>query len=448
MSNGKFHLILILSLGLSLGVVANAQNWPSFRGEFARGVTDGQDLPLVWDVESGRNVRWKTAIPGMGHSSPIVWGDRVFVTAAVSPELPPLVLGDEGGIDLAQEGAVHSWRLYSLDKRTGRILWFREAFSGKPRAARHVKASQANATPVTDGKSVVGIFGSQGLAVFDFDGNLKWKVDLGVLDPGLFGDKSSQWGHASSPILYRGLVFVQVDRHNESYLAAFNLETGEKAWSVARDEKPVWATPTLHESPERAELIVVGGDYDRGYDPVTGSELWRFARDYEVKTPTPFVAGNLVVLAGGYRGQPLYALRVGAVGDISASREQGRGEFLAWTSEPGGPYTSTPLAYGELLYFVRNTGILTVLSLESGDRIYRQRMESAYSASPVASDGRIYLIGEEGVISIVQAGREFKLLGSNDMGEPCMATPAISEGTLFLRTRSSLYALAEEAARN
>jgi outer membrane protein assembly factor BamB len=446
MGNGKFHLILILPLGFSLGAAVVAQNWPSFRGEFARGVADGQDLPLVWDVESGRNVRWKTAIPGMGHSSPIVWGDRIFVTTAVGSEPPPLVLGDEGGIDLAQEGA-HSWRLYSLDKRTGKILWFQEAFSGEPRAVRHVKASQANATPVTDGKSVVGIFGSQGLAVFDFEGNLKWKVDLGVLDPGLFGDKSSQWGHASSPILYGGLVFVQVDRHDDSYLAAFQLETGEKAWSVARDEKPVWATPTLHESPERTELIVVGGDYDRGYDPTTGRELWRFARDYEVKTPTPFVAGNLVVLAGGYRGQPLYALRVGAVGDISASKEPGRSEYLAWMSEPGGPYTSTPVAYGELLYLVRNTGILTVLSLESGDRIYRQRMESNYSASPVASDGRIYLTGEEGVISIVQAGREFKLLGSNNMGEPCMATPAISEGTLFLRTRSSLYALAEEAAR-
>jgi outer membrane protein assembly factor BamB len=448
MGNDRFHAIVILSLVFSLGAAADAQNWPSFRGEFARGVADGRGLPLVWHVESGKNVRWKTEIPGMGHSSPIVWGDRVFVTTAVGSGLPPLVLGDAGGIDLAQEGEVHSWRLYSLDKHTGKILWFREAFSGKPRAARHVKASQANATPVTDGKSVAGIFGSEGLAVFDFDGNLKWQVDLGVLDPGLYGNKSSQWGHSSSPILYRGLVFVQVDRHDDSYLAAFNLETGEKVWSVARDEKPVWATPTLHESPERTELIVVGGDYDRGYDPETGRELWRFARDYEVKTPTPIVAGDLVVLAGGYRGQPLYALRVGAVGDISASKEQGQREYLAWMSEPGGPYTSTPLAYGELLYFVRNTGILTVLSLESGDRIYRQRMESTYSASPVVSDGRIYLTGEEGAISIVKAGREYELLGSNDMGEPCMATPAISGDTLFLRTRSSLYALTEETAPN
>lgn len=433
--------LLLLLLGLSAAQL-QAQHWPGFRGELARGVADGQDLPVEWDLASGKNVRWKTEIPGMGHSSPVVWGDLIFVTTAVSQRRPELVLGDEGGIDLAGDEGAHSWRLLALDRTSGRLVWEREAFSGPARAGRHVKSSQANATPATDGETVVAIFGSQGLAAFDLDGTPRWSVDLGTLDPGLFGDPTSHWGHSSSPVIYRDLVIVQVDRHRDSFLAAYDLASGRRVWQISRDEKPVWATPTLHRGADGDELIVVGGDFDRGLDPGTGRELWRFARSYEVKTPTPVIAGDLIVLAGGYRGRPIYALRSGGRGDLSAEGPAADGH-LAWVSEPGGPYTSTPVAYRGRLYFVRNTGIFNVLSLASGESVHRRRLESTFSASPVASDGKIYLAGEEGVISVVRAEPDFELLAANDMGEPCMATPAISESTLFVRTRSNLYALAK-----
>ncbi len=420
---------------------AEGQHWPSFRGPFAGGVADGQDLPVSWDVESGENVRWKTPIPGMGHSSPVVWGDRVFVTTAVAAGDVKLVLGDKGGIDMSGDTGTQSWRIYCLDRRNGEVLWSKELYSGKPRASRHVKSSHANSTPATDGETVVAILGSQGMVGLDMEGKERWRWDLGVLDPGLFGDPYSSWGYGSSPVIGDGRVFVQVDRHAGSFLAAFDLASGKEIWKVRRDEKPVWATPTLHSDGERTQLIVLGGDYDRGYDPATGEEIWRFRRDLEVKTTTPIVAGELIILAGGYRGKPLYAIKSSAQGEVSVKGRAKTGGYLAWTSGSGGPYTSTPVVYGEHVHFARNTGIVTVLSLATGELVYRERLESSYSASPVASDGKIYLTGEQGVVTVIKAGPEFEVLGRSDMGEPCMATPAISQGALFVRTRGHLYAI-------
>ena len=418
---------------------AESQNWPSFRGPSARGVADGQDLPVSWDVQSGENVLWKTPIPGMGHSSPVVWGDRVFVTTAVAADEVGLVLGDKGRLQEARGKGSQSWRIYCLDRRNGEVLWWKELYSGEPRARRHVKASQANPTPATDGEMVVAILGSQGMVALDMEGNERWRRDLGVLNPGLFGDPVSSWGHGSSPVIGDGRLFVQVDRHGGSFLAAYDLTTGVEIWRVQRDEKPVWATPTFHSDGEKSQLIVMGGDYDRGYDPATGEEIWRFPRDLEVKTPTPIVADGLIILSGGYRGKPLYAIRSTAQGDLSGRKKAA--EHVAWKSASGGPYTSTPVAYGEQVHFVRNTGVVCALSLASGEQLYRERLGSTFSASPVASDGKIYLAGEDGVVTVIKAGPDFEVLGRSDMGEPCLATPAISQGALFVRTRGHLYAI-------
>jgi len=429
-------VVLCLAFGLVLAAStgAGAGDWPQFRGPAARGVLDGQKLPESWDVAAGTNIRWRTSIPGIGHSSPIVWGDRVFVTTAVSGHDEELVLGDEGGIDLADDSDEFSWRLYCLDSKSGEILWQREAYSGVPRATRHVKSSQANSTPATDGSVVVAVFGSQGLKAFDLAGKELWQRDLGVLDPGLFGDATSHWGHASSPVIHDGLVFIQVDRHAASYLAAFRAASGEEVWKIERNEKPVWSTPTVHQGPDRTQLIVMGGDWDRGLDPQTGGELWRFARDYEVKVSSPIVVADLVILSGGYRGTPLQAVPVGAAGVV---------ETPVWTSPPGGPYTPTPLAYGERIFFSRNTGVLTVLSVESGELLHRSRLGGNFSASPVASDGRVYLASEEGVVTVVTAAAEPEVLAQIDMAEPIMASPAISDGTLFVRTAGHLYAIGQ-----
>ena len=428
-------------VALSLRLDAQAQDWPSFRGTGAQGVADGQNLPAEWDVKAGRGVRWKAAIPGVGHSSPIVWGERVFLTTAVPAEAPTLVLGDKGGIDLAADKPPISWRLLCLDARDGKLLWQREAHAGAPRAARHVKSSQANPTPVTDGKTVVALFGSGSLVAHDFEGAPRWSVDLGTLNPGLLGDPKSEWGHASSPVIFEDLAIVQVDKHADSFLAAFDLLSGKPVWRVARDERPVWATPTLHRSFGRVELVVVGGLHVRGYDPRTGKELWRFKDEAEVKTPTPFVGDGLVIFAGGYRGRPIFAIRAGAEGDVSVPADAKAGPFLAWRTEPGGPYTTTPLAYRDLLYTVRDEGVLGVYDLKTGALVYRERTGTTHSASPVASDGKVYLAGEDGQLLVLRAGRIFEVLARIDMGETVFATPALSRGTMYVRTRGQLYAI-------
>jgi outer membrane protein assembly factor BamB len=425
----------------SLTIEARAQEWPSFRGPAAKGVADDQGLPADWDVKAGRNVRWTAEVPGVGHSSPIVWGDRVFVTTAVPAEPPTIVLGDRGGIDLASDKPPISWRLLCFDARDGKRLWERVAHSGEPRAARHVKSSQANPTPVTDGKTVVALFGSGTLAAYDVDGTPRWSVDLGKLDPGLLDDPSSEWGQGSSPVIFENLAIVQVDKHKGSFLAAYGLSTGKPVWRVERDERPVWATPTLDRSGGRAQLLVVGGYHVRGYDPRSGEELWRFKDVSEVKTPTPFVSDGLAIFAGGYRGRPLFAIKAGALGDVSVPENATSGPFLAWRTDPGGPYTTTPLAYRGLLYAVRDEGILGVYELQTGALVYRERTGTTHSASPVASDGRVYLAGEDGQLLMLRAGRSFEVLTRIDMGETVFATPAISRGTMYVRTRGHLYAI-------
>lgn len=435
--------VLVLTFIAPLGFAA--ENWPSFRGPLASGVRDGENLPVDWDIRTGRNVRFKTDVPGLGHSSPIVWGDRVFMTSAVGSKPAPLKLGDTGGIDLAQDPGTLAWKLYCVDARNGRMLWEREAFSGPARTKRHAKSSQANATPATDGRTIVAVFGSGGVAAYDFEGKLKWTADLGRLNPGLLGDSSSEWGHGSSPIIDGDRVFVQVDRHEGSFVTAFDLATGRRIWTVPRDERPVWATPTIHESGGRKELIVVGGYHVRGYDPRDGRELWRFRDEAEVKTPTPFAAGGLIVFAGGYRGRPIFALKPGATGDVSVPEGATSGPFLAWRTEPGGPYTTTPLAYGGLLYSVRDEGIATAYDMVTGKRIYQERTNATHSASPVGSDGKLYLAAEGGEVLVVKAGRSFEILARNDMDESVMATPAIANGTLYVRTQGHLYAIANGA---
>lgn len=435
-------LSTLILLAAADAAVVSAQNWPQFRGPFARGTAEGQNLPIAWNVETGENLRWTVEIPGLGHSSPVIWGGRMFLTTAVADKIPAVVHGDDGGIDLASDAAEHSWRLYCLDTKTGEHLWFKEAFRGPPSAKRHVKASWTNSTPVTDGRFVAAIFGAEGLVVYDLDGKERWRKDLGVLDPGLFGDPSSQWGYSSSPVILDDLLIVQVDRHADSFVAAFDLATGKENWKVEREEKPIWATPTLDIAPTRTQVILAGGDFDRGLDPRTGEELWRFARDYEVKTSTPLVADGLIILSSGYRGKPLFAIRTSAAGDISLAEGETSNDGVAWVSEPGGPYTSTPIVIGEVIYFVRNTGILTALELATGEIVYRHRLGGNFSASPVAADGRIYFASEEGVVSVVAAKREPEILGSNEMGEPCMASPAIADQTLYIRTATRLFAIA------
>lgn len=442
--------LLLLVLFFS-SITISAQNWPSFRGPNASGVAEGTDPPTTWDLEKSQNVLWKTSIPGLSHSSPIIWDNQIFVITAISSNPKPPYSPKDRGIDLATDETKQTWMIYALDKRNGRVLWTDKPYEGVPRAKRHVKATQANATPVTDGRYVVALFGSEGLACYDLKGKLSWKQDLGVLNPGLWDDKESSWGHASSPIIYRDLVIVQADGHKQSFIAAFNLKDGKQAWRVERNEITSWTTPTIYQGKNRVELIANGGRYIRGYDPLTGKELWRFAdNNTEVKMQAPQIAHDLIYITGGYPpGRTMYAFRPGAVGDISLKPGEEKNAFLAWTTPKGSPYTPTPIIYGDLLYVLADNGVLSAYDAKTGENIYQQRLPTSFSASPVAADGKLYLSSEDGDVFVVKAGRQYELISRNTMGQALMATPALTDGMLIVRAGDAIYALGErKSVRN
>jgi outer membrane protein assembly factor BamB len=431
-------------------VTTSAQNWPSFRGPNASGVAEGANLPTTWNAEKSQNIVWKTAIPGFSHASPIVWGNRIFVITAISTNPDAKFNPKDRGISLSTDDAKHTWRIFALDKKTGRIIWEKTAYEGVPRAKRHVKATQANSTPTTDGRYVVALFGSEGLSCYDMDGKLVWKKDLGVLNPGLWDDKNSSWGHASSPVIYRDLVIVQADGHQQSFIAAFNLKDGREVWRVNRGEITSWTTPTIYKGKNRTELIANGGRFIRSYDPLTGKEIWRFADgDTQVKMQAPLVAHDLIYITGGYpAGRPMYAFRPGAVGDISLQPGQETNEFIAWRSSKGSPYTPTPIIYGDLFYTCADNGVFSAYNAKTGELVYQERIPSSFSASPIAADGKLYLASQDGDVYVVKAGPKFELLATNSMGEPLMATPAISGNNLIIRSERYIYSVQENATKN
>jgi outer membrane protein assembly factor BamB len=423
-----------------------ARPWPGFRGEDASGAGDGQGVPLTWNVGTGENVRFKTKIPGLALSSPIVFGNRIFVTTAVgSAGNDTIRTGLYGDPDSVDDLSEHSYRLLALDTKTGAILWDREVHRARPTVKRHLKSSQANATPVTDGQRVIVLFGTVGvLAAFDFDGREVWRRDVGVLEVSDPVAGAAQWGHASSPILYRDLVIVQADRVKDSYLAAFRAKTGEPVWRVARDEPSTWSTPNVLRAASGDELIT-NGQKIRAYEPATGKLLWTLGPNSEVVVATPVTAEGMALVTAGYPPvRPVYAVRPGQRGDISLPDGQRQSAAIAWSHERGGTYIPTPLAYRGLLYTVNNNGILTAYRLSGGEQAYQTRLPmGSFAASPVAADGRLYFASETGEVHVLRAGAAYELLTTNVMDEVVMATPALSDGLLVIRTLHHVVGIAE-----
>jgi outer membrane protein assembly factor BamB len=419
-------------------------DWPSFRGPGGSGIADGQGAPVTWDVEGGKGVRWTTAIPGIANSSPVVSGDRVFVTAAVGGKADSTFrTGLYGDVDSVPDDSSHTFRLYALDKKTGRVLWERVAHEGVPPVKRHMKSSLANPTPATDGKRVVALFGSGGLYAYDFDGRLLWKKELGVLDSGWFYDKTYQWGFGSSPVLYGNTVIVQVDIQKGSFVAAFDLDSGREAWRTPREEIPTWGTPAIVHG-EKGDELVTNGTTIRGYDPKTGAPLWTLGPNSEVTVATPVAAEGLVFVTAGYPPvRPIYAIRPGSRGDLSLADGASASPAIAWSSTKDGTYIPTPLAYRGQLYTLHNDGRLSCYDAKTGALVYRERVRpgGSFSASPVAADGRLYFTSEEGEVFVVRAGPKFELLATNATGGITMATPAISDGLIIFRTLKNVVAV-------
>lgn len=421
-------------------------SWPSFRGPQASGVADRQNLPDRWNGTTGENILWRTAIPGLAHSSPVVWGHRIFVTSATSSDpkatFRPGLYGDG---DAAADRSHHRWMIYALDKRTGKVLWERAAYQGVPVDKRHIKSTYANSTPATDGRIVVAWFGSQGVHAYDVNGRFLWKVDLGRLDLGAYDIPTYEWGPASSPIIWNGLVILQCDTQDDSFLLALDADTGKTVWMTERDELPSWGSPTVAITSTGPELVTNASNYIRGYDPRTGKELWRLGRSSKITAPTPIFTDDMFVVVSG-RGpeRPIFVVRAGARADLTLPEGKSNSEAIAWSRTGRGSYMPTPIAYNGILYVLANNGLLDAYNMRTGEELYRQRLSlvgSGFSASPVAADRKLYLSNEDGEILVIEAGEKFSHVATNSMGELLMATPALSDGVMYVRTSASLFAI-------
>jgi outer membrane protein assembly factor BamB len=433
----KLPLILLSALAAA----AADSNWPQFRGPSGSGVAPGSP-PLEWNGAAGKNVLWKTEIPGLGHSSPIVWEGRIFLTSAVpAAGEPSLKLGLYGDVRPVEGEGAHSFNVYCLDRKSGKVLWQRAVASGSPKIKRHPKSTHANPTPATDGRRVIALFGSEGLYAFDLNGKPLWQKDLGVLDAGFFQVPGAQWGFSSSPILHDGAVIVQADVQKNSFLAAFDAATGKELWRAPRNDVPTFSTPAIAPRPTGTQIVVNGWKHIGGYDRTTGKELWKLRGGGDIPVPTPVFSDGLIVITNAHGpGRPIYAIRTDAAGDITESRSG-----IAWSQDRAGNYMQTPLLHNGLGYFCFDNGILTVYQLATGERLYQQRLgegRTGFSSSPVAAGGRLYIASEEGETYVVALGKEFKLLARNELGEQVMATPAIAGDVLYMRGRRHLFALA------
>jgi outer membrane protein assembly factor BamB len=415
-------------------------NWPMFRGPGASGVADGFPTPSEWDAASGKNIKWKTRIPGVSHASPVIWNDRVYVVTAESGAgNDGLRVGLYGAIEPVEDESKHIWRILALDKNSGEILWNHVALESVPRIKRHMKATHANSTPAVDGKHLVTFLGSEGLFCFDLNGKQLWKKDLGQLDAGYYVVPEAQWGFGSSPVIHGNKVIVQCDVQKDSFLAAFDIESGSEIWRTPRNEVPTWGTPTVHVNADRAQVIVNGYKHIGGYDLNTGKEIWKLVGGGDIPVPTPVVWNDFVYITNAHGAKaPIYAIRTSATGDITPAGDAATSEHIPWSYDRRGSYMQTPLVYRGLLYAARDNGVLTAYDAASGEIKIKQRLgdgSTGFTASPVAADGKVYYTSEEGDIHVLAAGPKFELLATNPLAEVCMTTPAVSEGRLYFRTQ-------------
>jgi len=411
--------------------------WPQWRGPSGQGTSDETNLPAQWSPET--NIKWKATIPGRGHSSPIVWGNRIFLTTAIEGELVPGAKavkhmdGDKEFIHPDSVGANHkqTFKVLCIDRGTGKILWTQTAFEGTPYDDRHRKSSFASSTPATDGKSVFAFFGTEGLYAYDMAGKLLWKADLGKL--GTVG-----MGTGTSPVLYKDVVILQCDEENgaSSFIVGIDKKTGKGVWRTPRKVQVSWSTPLLVQTAKRAELITSGNEFVIAYDPATGKELWRHKGVDSNAIPSPVANSDRVFISAGFPAKIAMAINLGGTGDLA--------EAVAWKYEKGTAYVPSPILYGEYLYLTSDRGVLTCLDAKTGEVKYeggRVPVPATFTASPIAFDGKILLTSEDGDTFIVKAGPKHEIVGTNSVGEPVYASPAVADGNIFIRGERNLYCI-------
>jgi outer membrane protein assembly factor BamB len=437
----KSFLTLCLCL-LLIPAAAAGGNWPQFRGADSRGLGVGEGLPDRWSATE--NIEWKADIPGRGWSSPIVWGNRVFLTSAVSlGDLEPPKKGLYFGGNRPKPDVTLQWKVYCLDLETGNVLWDRQIHEGKPGGAIHVKNSYASETPATDGERVYIYFGNLGIFCFDFDGNLVWEKRLDAYKT-RFG-----WGTAASPVLHGDRLYVVNDNSENSYLLALDKKTGDEILRVARDEKSNWSTPYIWENDQRTEIVTPGSGKVRSYD-LEGTLLWSLEGMSIITIATPYASNGLLYISSGYVGdkktRPIYAIRPGASGDISLAEGETANDWIAWCQRLAAPYNPSTLVYEDRLYVLYDRGQLACYNPEDGAVVYdRQKLPkgAGFTTSPWAYDGKVFCLNEDGVTFVVKAGDTFEVLNTNPLDEDDMgmATPAIVDDRLLIRTSARLYSI-------
>jgi outer membrane protein assembly factor BamB len=440
-------MVPLVAFGTMLGISdAQAQeNWPQFRGPGSRGVSEEKDLPDTWSKT--KNVVWTVKIPGRGWSSPVVWGDRIFLTSAmqlkgkVEKVKPGLYFGGERSIPLP-----HRWTVYCIDFKTGKILWEKVAHEGVPKEGHHLKNTLASETPVTDGERIYAYFGNVGLFTYDMDGKLLWKKDLGRYR------SAYSWGTASSPVLHGDRIFIVNDNEEHSFVAAIDTKTGKELWQIDRDEKSNWSTPYIWQNDLRTELVTCGKKKVRSYS-LDGKLLWELGGMSSIVIPTPFSVHDLLYVTSGYVGspfKPIFAIKPGAKGNISLKDKQTSNEFIAWFQPKGGPYNVSPVVYQNALYVLYDRGLLAAFDATNGKPLYqpspvRLGASEHYTASPWVYNGKLFCLSEEGqTLVIPTGGSKPDIDHKNELDELCMATPATARGSLFIRTESQLYRIAKK----
>ena len=436
---------LLVFASLFASFAAHAENWPQYRGPNASGLNDSAPLPVTWNLETGENVRWQTPIPGLAHAAPIVWGDRVYVATAVAPGESDLKVGLYGDIASANDQGSQQWRLLTLDAATGKIVWDTLAHEAVPKVKRHTKATHCNSTPATDGQRIVTIFGSEGLFCFDLNGKLLWKKDLGPLDSGFFMMPGAQWGFASSPIIHEGRVIVLCDVQKDSFLAAFDIADGTEVWRTPRSDVPTWGTPTVVSSEGRTQIVVNGWHHTGGYDFATGKELWKLDGGGDIPVPTPIAADGLIYLTSAHGAlRPMRAIRADATGDITPPDAGATNAGIAWAHARQGNYMQTPVKVGAFLYGCADIGLLTCFDAKTGAIRFSERLSKGgegFTASPVSDGRHLYFTSETGSVYVLPATDSFSIAATNRLGETCLATSAVSHGTIYFRTRSKVIAV-------
>jgi outer membrane protein assembly factor BamB len=434
-SSGWTALVVV---AVAASSAAADPNWSQWRGPDGQGVSHEAGVPLEWG--EGKNIAWKTAIPGRGHSSPIVWSDRLFLTTAVEGEVVPgakPVKHFESGQEFTHPDGVgadrkQTLKVLALDARTGQILWDRVAWEGTPYDTRHKRGSYASPTPVSDGERVYAYFGAEGVYAYDFTGNLAWKWWPGGI--ATFGV-----GVGTSPVFYKDVVILQCDEDEgkASFIVALNKVTGKEVWRASRKVQLSWATPVLVRAAGRDELVTAGTEQVIAYDPATGQELWRVKGLESNAVPSPVVVGDIVVLSAGYPAKIAMGVRAGGSGDVTESR-------VLWRYAKGTAYVPSPVALDGLVYLMTDKGLLTCLDAATGEVKYeggRPPVVASFMASPVVVGGKILLMSMDGDTHVIRAGATHEVIRTNALGEPIAASAAVGPGRLYIRGERHLFAI-------